>query len=215
VGPPLCPAVVWAAWIIRPNLNRNDEGPGFLPGLLLAFRRLVSGRETAVINKQAWSAARLTNMCNIGTRNACDWHVRYIAMAMPILSIEHVTSYRYHRPVAFGEHRMMLRPRDDDDQRLLQSELGIAPKPRELAWERDKLGNYVAIAHFADRSDELCFVSTVRLEHAPNGFHEGDIEDYARVYPFSYTAGDWLRLRRFIFDDVAAAGSESLERPIL
>ena len=73
---------------------------------------------------------------------------------------------------------MMLRPRDDDDQRLLQSELGITPKPRELAWERDRLGNYVAIAHFADRSDELCFVSTVRLEHAPNGFHEGDIEDY-------------------------------------
>ncbi len=92
----------------------------------------------------------------------------------------------------------MLRPRDDDDQRLLQSELGITPKPRELAWERDRLGNYVAIAHFADRSDELCFVSTVRLEHAPNGFHEGDIEDYARVYPFSYTAGDWFRLRRFI-----------------
>jgi transglutaminase-like putative cysteine protease len=119
-------------------------------------------------------------------------------MAMPILSIEHVTRYRYHRSVAFGEHRMMLRPRDDDDQRLLQSELAITPEPRELAWGRDRLGNHVAIAHFADRSDELCFVSTVRLEHAPNGFHEGDIEDYARVYPFSYTARDWSRLRRCI-----------------
>jgi hypothetical protein len=42
---------------------------------------------------------------------------------MPILSIKHFTTYRYCQPVEFGEHRMMLRPRDDDDQRVLQSEL--------------------------------------------------------------------------------------------
>ena len=122
----------------------------------------------------------------------------YTGMAMPILSIKHVTSYRYRRPVAFGEHRMMLRPRDDDDQRLLQSDLEMTPKPRELAWGRDGFGNHVGIAHFADRSDELRFASTVHLEYAPNGFHEGAIEDYARIYPFSYIAEDWLRLRRFI-----------------
>jgi Bacterial transglutaminase-like N-terminal region len=28
------------------------------------------------------------------------------------LTIRHVTTYRYRQPVAFGEHRMMLRPRD-------------------------------------------------------------------------------------------------------
>ena len=62
--------------------------------------------------------------------------MRYIGTAMPILSIKHVTSYRYHRQVSFGEHRMMLRPRDDDGQTLLQSELEVTPKPRELAWRR-------------------------------------------------------------------------------
>ena len=44
---------------------------------------------------------------------------------MPILSIKHVTTYRYYRPVAFGKHRMMLRPRDDADQKVLQSRLEI------------------------------------------------------------------------------------------
>ena len=34
MGPRLCPAVAWAAWTIKPTFNRNDEGPGFLPGLL-------------------------------------------------------------------------------------------------------------------------------------------------------------------------------------
>jgi len=35
---------------------------------------------------------------------------------MPTLTIRHVTTYRYRRPVAFGEHRMMLRPRDSHDR---------------------------------------------------------------------------------------------------
>ena len=37
---------------------------------------------------------------------------------MTILSVRHVTTYRYSRPVAFGEHRMMFRPRDSYDQKL-------------------------------------------------------------------------------------------------
>ena len=131
-----------------------------------------------------------------GARNACDGHMRYVWTTMPILSIKHVTTYRYRQPVAFGEHRIMLRPRDDEDQRLLQSALEIRPKPRELAWGRDRLGNHVAIAHFDDRSDELRVVSTICLKHMPNGFYEADIKDYARIYPFSYIAEDWSRLRR-------------------
>ena len=34
------------------------------------------------------------------------------------LSVRHLTTYRYARPVELGEHRMMLRPRDGHDQRL-------------------------------------------------------------------------------------------------
>ncbi|MGB8745691.1 MAG: transglutaminase N-terminal domain-containing protein, partial [Pseudolabrys sp.] len=35
-------------------------------------------------------------------------------------------------PALTGEHRMMLRPRDDDDQKVLYSELEITPAPRQL-----------------------------------------------------------------------------------
>jgi hypothetical protein len=48
---------------------------------------------------------------------------------MPILNIRHVTTYRYHQPVAFGAHRMMLRPRDDEDQKVLESELNSRSRP--------------------------------------------------------------------------------------
>jgi len=86
---------------------------------------------------------------------------------MPILTVRHVTTYHYKQPVAFGEHRMMLRPRDDDDQQVLESELRITPEPSQLAWTKDIFGNHVATARFADRASELRFDSTIHLEHAP------------------------------------------------
>ena len=33
MGPRLYLAVAWAAWTIKPTLNRNDEGPEEIPGL--------------------------------------------------------------------------------------------------------------------------------------------------------------------------------------
>src|SRR5271154_4595844 len=105
---------------------------------------------------------------------------------MPILSIRHVTTYLYKHPVAFGEHRMMLRPRDDDDQKVIETELEITPRPAQLAWTRDSLGNHVATAYFAERACELRFVSSVRLDHAPAEFRAIDIKGFARTYPFVY-----------------------------
>ena len=117
---------------------------------------------------------------------------------MPILSIRHVTTYHYNQPVAFGEHRMMLRPRDDDDQKVIETELEITPRPTQLAWTRDSLGNHVAIAYFADRARELRFVSSVRLDHAPAEFRATDIKDFARIYPFTYAPEDRPSLDRFM-----------------
>jgi transglutaminase-like putative cysteine protease len=51
---------------------------------------------------------------------------------MPSLIIRHVTLYRFRQPVAFGEHRMMLRPRDSHDQRVIETSLEISPEPRNL-----------------------------------------------------------------------------------
>lgn len=117
---------------------------------------------------------------------------------MPILTIRHVTTYNYKQPVAFGEHRMMLRPRDDNDQKVLESELEITPEPSHFAWTQDIFGNHVATARFTDLASELRFESTSRLEHAPAAFRPGDIEDFAKTYPFAYAAEGRLGLARFI-----------------
>jgi transglutaminase-like putative cysteine protease len=105
---------------------------------------------------------------------------------MTILAIRHVTTYHYKKPVAFGEHRMMLRPREDRDQKVLDAELAITPEPTQLFWTRDVFGNHVATARFAQRAAELRFESAIYLDHAPSGFAAVDIEDFARTHPFSY-----------------------------
>jgi transglutaminase-like putative cysteine protease len=116
---------------------------------------------------------------------------------MPILNIRHVTTYHYHQPVAFGEHRMMLLPRDDDDQKVLHCEIEITPEPMQIAWSRDDFGNHVATAQFDDRAAELRFVSNIRVDHAPAGFHGMEIDDRARSYPFSYATDEWPDLKRY------------------
>src|SRR5207245_11744437 len=84
---------------------------------------------------------------------------------MPLLTINHKTVYRYSRPVAFGEHRIMLRPRDGHDLRVLSSRLEIEPQPMRLRWIHDVFGNSVAIATFDARSDRLTFTSTATVRH--------------------------------------------------
>jgi len=107
---------------------------------------------------------------------------------MTLLSVRHVTTYRYSAPVAFGEHRIMFRPRESFDQRLLDLNLKIEPSPSDFYWSHDAFSNCVAIAHFDRRSRELRFESTMTLEHTPSNAPDFRIRDDAKCYPFSYDA---------------------------
>ncbi|HVA13212.1 MAG TPA: transglutaminase family protein [Stellaceae bacterium] len=117
---------------------------------------------------------------------------------MPVLTVRHLTEYRYTRPVAFGEHRVMFRPRDSYDQRLLDADIAITPRPTSLRWLQDVFGNCVAIVQFAGRAEALRFESTIRLDHSPANVLDFAIEDHAQTYPFAYGAEDMPDLMRCI-----------------
>ncbi len=114
------------------------------------------------------------------------------------LTVRHISTYRYRQPVALGEHRVMFRPRDSYDQRLLHAELEISPQPSTLHWMHDVFGNCVAIACFTGRTEALCFDSTITLDHLPAETLEFPISAYARRYPFSYDHEDMPDLLRSI-----------------
>jgi transglutaminase-like putative cysteine protease len=121
-----------------------------------------------------------------------------IASTMPLLTIHHKTEYRYDRPVAFGEHRIMLRPGDGHDLRVLAGNLEIEPKPASLRWIHDVFGNSVAIAAFDARAQRLTFYSTATVEHHPADEFALTADDPAYFYPFVYDDEEFPDLVQFI-----------------
>jgi transglutaminase-like putative cysteine protease len=117
---------------------------------------------------------------------------------MTIFSVRHSTVYRYLRPVAFGEHRLMFRPRDSFDQRLLEATLIVDPAPRLVRWIHDVFGNCVAIVQIAEPAMELRFQSHIRLEHTPHVALDLQIDEEALTYPFSYDGDETIDLERTI-----------------
>jgi len=115
---------------------------------------------------------------------------------MTILTISHVTLYTFRQPVAFGEHRIFVRPRESHDQHLIDNSLIIDPEPSELRWLQDVFGNSVAIASFNRRSKHLRISSLVRMLHKPMLAPQVEVEPYARLFPFSYAPEDMADLLR-------------------
>ncbi len=104
---------------------------------------------------------------------------------MKQLSVRHLTTYRYKKPVGFGEHRLMFRPRDSHDLRLVDTSLSVVPAAR-IRWYHDVFGNSIAIAGFTEIASELVFQSTIVVDHYGKEDTEFPIERFARRLPVAY-----------------------------
>jgi transglutaminase-like putative cysteine protease len=109
-----------------------------------------------------------------------------VSLSLRLLTVRHVTKYHYSEPVRLGEHRMMFRPRESHDLRLVNTSLDILPRPVELRWLHDVFDNSVAIAAFDEMTSELCFDSTVTLEHVETALPDYALDAGAQTYPFRY-----------------------------
>lgn len=116
---------------------------------------------------------------------------------MQRLTVEHKTIYRYRQPVKFGDHRLIFRPRESHDLRLLNSRLVIRPSA-QIHWMHDVFSNSVVIAQFTESASELYFESVVVLDRYPNEDKVFRIEPFARQLPFSYSAREVPDLGRNI-----------------
>ncbi len=113
---------------------------------------------------------------------------------MSFLTVNHTTVYRYREPVILGEHRMMFRPRESHDLRLIGINLAITPQPVHVRWLHDPFDN-------SGTTSELRFDSIVTLEHFEATLPEYPLEDYARKYPFRYADEDFPNLIRALDRD--------------
>ena len=139
---------------------------------------------------------------------------------MPILTVRHLTRYRYRNPVAFGEHRMMMRPQEAFDQRLLSYDLHIAPQPCTLREVGDAFGNCITLAAFNRKWPVLEVESRFTMDHRPAFFADrrgGLITGPMATPPFAYDAEEAPDLARCIVgsgDQTVAAFAMRFVSPV-
>jgi transglutaminase-like putative cysteine protease len=120
---------------------------------------------------------------------------------MPRVRVVHSTEYQYARPVRFTPHRLMLRPRDSHDLRVLDTTLGLMPPASSTRWAHDVFSNSVCTVEWGDyTSNTLRIVSRLDLQHYPSGTEESEatLDPGAETYPFSYAAEEFPDLARLL-----------------
>ena len=111
--------------------------------------------------------------------------------------IVHTTVYRYAQPVTFGEHRVMFRPRDSHDLRVLATDLDVSPDA-DVRLIQDPNSNSIALVLPKEPADTLQIVCSFTIEHAHSMNLELPLAPSAELYPFSYSTDEWIDLEPFL-----------------
>ena len=111
--------------------------------------------------------------------------------------IVHTTIYRYREPVSFGEHRVMFRPRDSHDQRVIATELEVSPQSI-VSMIQDPHSNSIALVQPLESATELKIVCSFTIEHAQNDAFLTPLAKAAEFVPFAYSPDERLDLEHYL-----------------
>ena len=117
--------------------------------------------------------------------------------------IVHTTVYRYRQPVTFGEHRVMFRPRDSHDLRVLATDLQVSPNS-QVRMIQDPHSNSVALVQPDGPASQLEIVCRFTIEHAHTNNEELPLAPSAEVFPFAYSVDERFDLEQYLrphYDD--------------
>ena len=114
-----------------------------------------------------------------------------------ILQVEHTTTYRYARPVTFGEHRVMFRPRSGYDVQVLDVALAVSP-PSDIRWVQDVFSNAVTLVSPREAGNELRITVRFAIEHYGSGGLDSPLAPHAEFYPFAYSGEERIDLGAFL-----------------
>jgi transglutaminase-like putative cysteine protease len=112
---------------------------------------------------------------------------------MTTFRIGHRTRYDYDRPVTLGLHRLMIRPRDGHDMRILESSLVVSPAA-DVRWAFDTFGNSVAFLTFQQPAEALVIESELTVRRYGVDEPLERIARHAEAYPFAYDTDDSVDL---------------------
>ena len=116
---------------------------------------------------------------------------------MQRLQVHHTTTYAYRRPMTFGPHFWLFRPRDSHDLRILDVDMQVEPAS-DLRWYHDVYGNSITIVTFKNAAQNLRFESHIKIDHYATESFDYPIEETAETLPFVYPIFEQPDLARMI-----------------
>ncbi|MFT6589848.1 MAG: transglutaminase-like putative cysteine protease [Rhodoferax sp.] len=118
--------------------------------------------------------------------------------------ITHTTHYRYAQPVEFGLHRVLFRPRDSHDLRVLATDMQVTPEPVSIRLIQDAYSNSVALVQPQSPASELKIVCSFSVQHTGTPALDLPLSARAETFPIDYNAEEQLVLAHYLapyYDD--------------
>jgi transglutaminase-like putative cysteine protease len=121
---------------------------------------------------------------------------------MQRLQIIHRTYYTFFGLGRPAPHRLLLRPREGHELRVVSARLDTWP-PAHIRWHRDAFDNAVAIASFDTPAMRLEIASEIVVEHYDEAPLDFLVDPAALLYPFRYEADTGAAMQAYLQDPAA------------
>ncbi len=114
------------------------------------------------------------------------------------VALNHVTHYRYDRPIQLGPQVVRLRPAPHSRTRILSYSMRVEPVQHFINWQQDPQSNYLARLVFPERTTEFRVEVDLVAEMAVMNPFDFFLEPSAETFPFQYDAALAIELQPYL-----------------
>ena len=114
------------------------------------------------------------------------------------VALNHITHYRYDRPVMLGPQIVRLRPAPHSRTRILSYSMRVTPGKHFINWQQDPQSNYLARLVLPEKTREFRIEIDVVAEMSVFNPFDFFLEPHAEIFPFAYSAEEMHELRPYL-----------------